>query len=250
MKEILTTIVITLGCSLINFISTKIYNRITGSSKNFLWREKRVDLNLLESSSSFDELKRLTRIVVIDDENSFPVLLFQDEGYSIDKWDNVKDYNKLENGYYDIIVLDIKGVALHISEEDGLGVLENIKRNNPSQIVISYSQHSYDLGKIKFFQLADENIGKPSDYLKIKAIINNLITSKFKPERYINALKQMLQENHVNPKDIEKLNSDLVKAIKSKTTPDWNKSLDFIEHRQDLVRQSISLCKTILKFYK
>ncbi|WP_313803520.1 hypothetical protein [Flavobacterium sp.] len=250
MEEAITTIGITLGCSLINFISTKVYNLATGSSKNFLWKDQKIDLKQLETSSSFEELKRLTRIVVIDDENSFPVQIFQDEGYSIDKWDIVKDYNKLENGYYDIIVLDIKGVAQHISENDGLGVLQSLKKQNPAQIVISYSQHSYDLSKIQFFQLADENIAKPSDYLKIKSIINNLISSKFKSERYISALTHTLQANHVNPKDIEKYNFILAKSIKSKKNPDWDKSLEFIEHRPDLVKQTISLSKTILKFYK
>jgi hypothetical protein len=250
MDEALIGLGVTAAGSLINFLATKVYNFATGSSKNFLWKEDEESLRDFQTSESFDELKRRARIVVIDDENSFPVRLFQDEGYSIDKWDSVKDYSKLENGHFDIIVLDIKGVAQHISEDDGLGVLTNLKNYNPAQIIISYSQHSYDLNKVQFFQRADENIAKPSDYLKIKGIIDNLITSKFKPERYINALTELLRKNNVDNPNAKKLNSDLAKAIKNQRMPNWDKTLEFLKSRPDLFKQIKGLGETILKFYR
>ena len=162
----------------------------------------------------------------------------------------VKDYSKLENGFFDIIILDIKGVAKHISEEDGLGVLISLKKNNPAQIIISYSQHSYDLSKIEFFQLADDNIAKPSDYLKIKSILDNLISTQFKPDRYINTLNQILLKNHIDEKNIKKIKVEIAKAIKTKKAPDWNNSLDFIQNRTQLVKQVKSLGETIIKFFK
>jgi len=203
----------------------------------------------MKSSLDFEELKKRTRILVVDDENSFPINLFEDEGYSIDKWDSVKDYGKLANGAYDIIVLDIQGVAKHISENDGLGVLESLKNNNPAQIVISYSQHSYDLSKIKFFQLADENIAKPSDYLKIKRVIDSLITDHFKPERYIKELNQILFANRINKREIRKLYLNMSKAIKNKTKPNWSSILNFVQDNSEVKRLIINLGNTILKFY-
>lgn len=250
MTEILTGLIIGAGGSVLNFISTKIYNKVTGSSKNFIWFNKDINLKTFKVTDDFDELKKRTRIIVIDDENSFPTKLFKDEGYSIDKWDLVKDYSKLENGFFDIIILDIKGVAKHISEEDGLGVLISLKKNNPAQIIISYSQHSYDLSKIEFFQLADDNIAKPSDYLKIKSILDNLISTQFKPDRYINTLNQILLKNHIDEKNIKKIKVEIAKAIKTKKTPDWNNSLDFIQNRTQLVKQVKSLGETIIKFFK
>lgn len=250
MSEITIGLLVTVGGSLINFIATKIYNYFTGDSKNFIWRNENIDLKSIKVKDEFDELKKRTRIVVIDDEDSFPVKLFENEGYSIDKWDTVKDYGKLENGFYDIIILDIKGVAEHISEEDGLGVLIDLKKNNPAQIIISYSQHSYDLSKVQFFQLADENIAKPSDFLKIKSILDNLISTQFKPERYISALNQALQKNNVEGKEIKKINTAIAKSIKNKKTPDWSLILSFIEDKTELVKQLISLGNTIIKFFK
>lgn len=250
MHEITFGLIIGVGATFINFIATKIYNYFTGSSKNFIWKNNNIDLKNLKMSGEFEELKKRTRIIVIDDEPNFPIALFENEGYSIDKWDNVRDYGKLENGFYDIIVLDIKGVALHISEEDGLGVLISLKKNNPAQIIISYSQHSYDLNKVQFFQLADENITKPSDFLKIKSIIDNLIATQFKPERYINALNQLLIKNNVEEKEIKKINTEIGKSIRNKTNPDWKKILNFIQDKTELVKILISLGETILKFFK
>jgi hypothetical protein len=250
MDEILITILVTIGCSFLNFIATKIYNYFTGDSKNFIWKNKNIDLKSIRVKDEFEELKKRTRIVVIDDEDNFPSKLFENEGYSIDKWDTVRDYGKLENGFYDIIILDIKGVAQHISEEDGLGVLIDLKKNNSAQIIISYSQHSYDLNKVQFFQLADENIAKPSDFLKIKSIIDNLISTQFKPERYINALNQALIKNNVEEKEIKKINTEIAKSIKINKKPDWSIILKFIEDKTELVKQLISLGNTIIKFFK
>lgn len=249
MNEIITGLIIGTGGSIINFASTKIYNKVTGSSKNFIWSNKDINLKNFKISDDFDELKKRTRIIIIDDENSFPTRLFKDEGYSIDKWDNVQDYTKLENGFFDIIILDIKGVALHISEDDGLGVLVNLKKKNPAQIIISYSQHSYDLSKIEFFQLADENIAKPSDFLKIKNILDNIIATKFKPDRYINALDTILKQNHIKDDDIKKIKAEIAKSIKTKKRPDWSRSLNFIQNRNDLYRQIKNLGETIINFF-
>jgi hypothetical protein len=250
MNEILITILVTIGCSFLNFIATNIYNYFTGASKNFIWKNKNIDLKSIRVKDEFEELKKRTRIVVIDDEDNFPSKLFENEGYSIDKWDTVRDYGKLENGFYDIIILDIKGVAQHISEEDGLGVLIDLKKNNSAQIIISYSKHSYDLNKVQFFQLADENIAKPSDFLKIKSIIDNLISTQFKPERYINALNQALIKNNVEENEIKKINTEIAKSIKINKNPDWSIILKFIEDKTELVKQLISLGNTIIKFFK
>ena len=250
MKEILIAIIVGSVGSLINFIAIKIYNSFTGYSKSFLWKNKFKDLKEYKPPIVFEELKKRTRIVVIDDEESFPVKLFQNEGYSIDKWDSVTDYGKLESGFYDIIVLDIKGVAMHMSVDDGLGVLESIKANNPAQIIIAYSQHSFDLSKSKFWELADEKIAKPTDFLKIKGKIDYLIQDEYKPERYIKSLQEILSKNRIESKDIRKFNTKLSKIIAKKEKPNWDEFLDFARNKPDLAKQIIAISNTILKFFQ
>lgn len=223
---------------------------MTGKTRNFFWKNRSNSLKNLQNRIDFEEVKKRIRIVVIDDENGFPLNLFQSDGYAIEKWDSVIDYGKLESGFYDIIVLDIKGVAQHISQEDGLGVIEELKAKNPAQIIIAYSQHSFDLSKSRFWELADEKIAKPSDFLKIKSKIDNLIETKYKPERYINSLHQLLIKSNFKEKDIQILDEKIAAVIKERSKPDWNKMLDFAKGKTETTSQIISIVNTILKFFK
>lgn len=252
MEAILITIIATSGASLLNFVATKIYNAATNSNKSFLWKEKKVDLKNLKSPFDFEEIKKRIRIIVIDDEPGFPLKLFQAEGYAIERWEKIESgtYGKLESGFYDIIILDIKGVANDISQDDGLGVLENIKRKNPSQIIIAFSQHSYDLDKTKFFVQADEYIAKPSDFLSIKNSIDNLVTTKYNPSRYIDSLHQLLISNNVKKSEITKLDTHIYNIAKKGEKADWKGILESSKGNIELIKQVMSLGNTILKFFQ
>jgi len=252
LEPILTTIIATSGASLLNFLATKTYNKVTKSDRTFFWKEKGIELTKLKPSLDFEELKKRIRIVLIDDEKGFPLKLFQAEGYAIEHWEKVVSvsYGKLESGFYDIIILDIKGVAEEISKEDGLGVLENIKKKNPAQIIIAFSQHSYDLDKTKFFMQADEYIAKPSDFLSIKNSIDNLIVTKFNPSRYIESLHQLLKINGLDKKEIKKLDTNIYKTIKKGNSPNWKEIFEFSKTNSDLLKQVITLGNTILKFFQ
>lgn len=128
---------------------------------------------------SFPELKKRTRIVVIDDDpNSFPIEILQKEGYAIEQWLDIQELSKLDDGFYDIIFLDIQGVGLAYSDQEGLGILEHIKQSNPGQIVVAFSGQSFDLSKTKFWNIADDALCKPVQAAKCKQVIDDLIKIK------------------------------------------------------------------------
>ncbi|WP_163714530.1 response regulator [Mangrovibacterium lignilyticum] len=252
MDPILSGIISTSAAGLVNFIAVKLFNYSMGSTRNFLWQKQEIlSFNGKHKTYDFNELKKRIRIVVVDDEeDSFPVKLFQTEGYAIDKWEKVLDYGKLESGFYDIIVLDIQGVAMHISEDDGLGVLESLKSNNPAQIIIAFSQHSYDLSKSRFWELADEKIAKPSDFLKMKKIIDNLIVTKYKPDRYINTLRGVLENKEFKPAERKSIDKLITNTINSGMKPDLEKILSGTNASLELIKQVISISNTIFKFFQ
>ncbi|MBK9590850.1 MAG: hypothetical protein IPO32_04835 [Crocinitomicaceae bacterium] len=68
----------------------KSLNHFYNKNYNFLWKSKHQEIEINRARVDIEELKKRLRIVVIDDEDSFPVKLFQEAGYSIDKWDKVK----------------------------------------------------------------------------------------------------------------------------------------------------------------
>lgn len=250
MEKIIVGLIVAVSSSLINFIATKVYGYITGKSKSFFWKNRYKPITDYKSNLNLDELKKITRIVVIDDDPIFPLQLFVDAGYFIEKWDKVKDYSKLESGFYDIIILDIIGIAEHISKDDGMGVLESIKRTNPSQIIVAFSSHSFDFSKQKFWELADEKIAKPIDFLRIKEVVDNLLLNIFNPQRYFRQIRYVLEKNNIPQKDINMIESKILSCIAKKKFSDCNDIFNPIRENKLLLKQSDSLLITIQKFYK
>ena len=165
------------------------------------------------------ELVQRTRIVVIDDDISgFPLEVLQKQGYSIDHWPDVKDLQKLESGFYDIIILDIVGVGQELDEEmEGAAVLKHLKEINPFQVVVAYSAQSHEPERISFFQLSDQFVPKTTSAINWKEIIDDLMTSKLTVGHFWSALESLLKTKGVSSKQIEKVEKKLISASKSKT---------------------------------
>ncbi|MBM4083665.1 MAG: response regulator [Planctomycetes bacterium] len=173
------------------------------------------------------ELRKRTRILVIDDDpHSFPFDTLRKEGYAIDYWPKVENLRTLEEGQYDVIFLDIQGVAQDYAKEDGLGVLEYLKEKNPSQIVVAFSAHSYDLSKNRFWRLADDSLSKPVEAVKCKQLIDNLIESKRTPAHYWQAIADSLRRQGLAAEDIERVEDKVVRALTRKDRKAIAEALD------------------------
>jgi DNA-binding response OmpR family regulator len=186
---------------------------------SFLRKQKRIESLPFNKTSS--ELKRKTKIVVIDDEEeSFPYKLLQDDGYTIEWWEKVdaQKLNRLENGDFDIIILDIMGVAdRELSNTDGIGVLKRIKNVNKHQIIVAFSGQSYDLSKTEFWRLADDALSKPVTFIQCKEILDSLIRKHINIISYWNAVKAQLVANNTPESNIRKIEKDIVKLLECNT---------------------------------
>jgi CheY-like chemotaxis protein len=212
----------------INLFAVKISNYFSGVARNFFWKRKYPSLQARPWYNELSEIKKKAKIVVIDDERTFPTQLFSDSGYNIVEWEKVRDYEKLEKGEFDIIILDIMGVALEISKDDGLGVLESLKTTNPSQIIVAFSQHSYDLGKSKFWAMSDDKIAKPSDFLSIKSVVDNLLINVFRPERYVQQMHKVLRDAGIEQRIINKIDGVIIESIETNNEINLRKIEEFI----------------------
>jgi CheY-like chemotaxis protein len=171
----------------------------------------------IEPRFNFQIRLRSVRILVIDDDEiSFePFKPLQKEGYHITFWKKIEDLSKLEQGYYDIIILDIRGVGTEWSPKDeGFGILELLKSRNTSQIIVAYSGEAFDFTKKEFYRMADDMIPKASvDPAKCKSIIDNLIITRMSPTKVWNLIKNVLVENKVPSKKIQKMESKVVMIL-------------------------------------
>jgi len=167
------------------------------------WKSKWPDL-------SIDEIRKRARVVVIDDAEFYYHSLFQKDGYTIDKWDDVTDLQKLEAGFYDIILLDIHGVGKTQSSDEGLGIIKHLKRVRPAQIIVAYSNADWPLKYKEFFDLADATLDKRGDYVDFKRKVDELLSARFSLGFYVDRIAEMLGDKAVDP---EKLRSTTQKAI-------------------------------------
>jgi len=164
-----------------------------------------------------DVLRKRTRILVIDDdENSFPFEIMRNEGYALDYWPKIQNLGKLERGEYDIIILDIGGVAQEYTHENGLGILEHLKDVNPAQIVVAFSGQTFDLSKNRFWQMADDSLSKPVDATKCKRTLDNLIENKMTLSHYWGVVVEVLKREQVSDKNIAQLEDKLARALQHK----------------------------------
>lgn len=158
-----------------------------------------------------DQIRRARILVIDDDANAFPTELLKAEGYNIAYWESVKTLAPLESGEYDIIILDLNGIATPAqSGKDGVGILRHIKFYNPSQIVIAYSAKKYDFKEGDFWKLADDFLGKPSPLISCKQKIDELLQNKFNVEHYWNILRGRMVAESVPEKNISKLENLIV----------------------------------------
>ena len=146
-----------------------------------------------------------------DDVSAFPYKLLQKEGYNVTYWKSIENLRDLENGEYDIIVLDIHDIAKpEVSATGGIGILTHIKKYNPAQIIIAYSGQKYDLRNAPFWNIADDYLGKPSSLLDCKQKIDYLLERKFTATYYADVLKALLRQHNVDEKRIRKLENTVV----------------------------------------
>lgn len=104
---------------------------------------------------SLAEIVKRSRILVVDDQD-FPYKeLFERDGYQIEKRNDVERMADLEQGAFDLVLLDLHGVGQTQSTEEGLGLLKHVRTANPAQLVIAYSNADWSLRFQPFFELAD-----------------------------------------------------------------------------------------------
>jgi len=195
---------------------------------------------------SDDEIRKRSRILVIDDQDFTYLPLFKKDNYAVDKWDDVLDLQKLESGYYDVILLDIQGVGKSHSPEQGLGVLKHLKKVNPAQLVIAFSNADWSLKYREFFTLADASLAKNEDYFQFKQTLDRLLTQRFSLHFYVDRICRLAG---TSPSDDPKLRKLAEAAIIHRSTAAFEKYLSTASKQSDGIQLAIkvaSVATTIL----
>ncbi len=194
-----------------------------------------------------EELRKRSRLLVIDDQSFSYVELFQRDGYTIEKWDDVEDLTKLESGYYDIILLDIQGIGREISiKEQGFGVLKHVKKVNPTQIIVAYSNKEWSFKYAEFFDLADSKLAKTDDYVVFKEEIDELLKNKFSLGFYVSKINSLATKYGA---DTQKLESLSKKAIVSKDNSKLENYLKSVIENKEIIQTILQIASVAAQLY-
>ena len=144
------------------------------------------DLNILENkldqrgySQEVRVAIRNARICIIDDriEDLRGVVSgLKNEGFTnIVEVEQVNSIEELLEKRYDLVVLDLRGVAVQISSADGYGVLQHLKSAQPALPVLVLTGSTTPPDKVNVIALADLIRSKPVKALELVSDVEQLL---------------------------------------------------------------------------
>jgi CheY-like chemotaxis protein len=127
---------------------------------NWPWTKR--TLNWSAQPIPREELRRRSRLLVIDDQRPDLIDDLTRSGFAVDYLPDVsrENLNALDHPLYDLILLDFGNVGTTIGSDQGLTILRHIKRVNPAIIVLAYTSKALIADHADFYRIADGVLAK------------------------------------------------------------------------------------------
>jgi hypothetical protein len=134
----------------------------------------------------------MSKLLVIDDQEFDYLPLFQNEGYTVVKWDDVPNLQRLETSEFHVVLLDLKGVGRQFSSAEGAGIIHHIRETNPAQIIIAYTSARHTFAHQHFIDKADYRIPKSEDFAVFKRRVDEGLERRFSEDFYLSRIDELL----------------------------------------------------------
>lgn len=202
---------------------------------------------------------RNSKICIIDDKiDDLKSLIegLRGEGFTnLVEMNRISSVNELIEGEYDLIILDLTGVASEISSEDGIGILAELKRIEPALPVLVVSGATTEPILAKKLSLADSIRAKPVLPADLASDVENLL--KYRKDEFWGALSLLRELRRLNPELNDKLgfyNKIKLRILQYYIQKDLQKSNHKIVHKMlkvgDIVANFGALTLKIVKIAK
>ena len=116
----------------------------------------------------------------------------------------------LEQGAFDVILLDIHGVGQKESKEQGFGLLKHLRASSPAQVVIAYSNADWGLKYQEFFDMADAKLDKRADYVDFKRVVDQQLQRRFTLDFYLERILKVAGTTVSDSGRLRKVSSEAI----------------------------------------
>lgn len=163
----------------------------------------------MSSAPNRSELLRRGRIALLDDAAPEMLADLQRHGLAIDHLPSTDDprFGKLEEGFYDLLLLDYGGVGARFGPDEGLDVLRHLSRVSPALRILAFTSLTFDASKADFFRNVSEVVRKDAGIAStletIERHLGQVLTPAFQFESLIKVLD--LQPVDARVRKVEKL---------------------------------------------
>lgn len=129
-------------------------------------------------------------MLIIDDEEPTLKKDLESRGFAV-TWVADMEQNaqqQIENGLYDLVLLDFAGVGHSMGANEGLAILRHIKRVAPAVIVLSYTSKSLSSSQADFYRLTDGVLPKDTGISESLEKVEQALRQANSPENLWKAL--------------------------------------------------------------
>ncbi|MDT8849467.1 hypothetical protein RN053_03125 [Pantoea dispersa] len=171
--------------------------------------------------------RNLIPIVCIDDQGMQYDQILINHGFNLKVLTDITDIRAVSD--YPIVICDIKGIGKSFgSKFEGGHIIEEIHKNYPEKILISFSGNQFDARYNKFFKLCDYVLTKDIDSDQWVSVLDDTIKKVTTPIAQWKRMRAFLYEKNVSTRKVFELEQEFITAIitKDKSKFATNKTLD------------------------
>lgn len=192
-------------------------NRVTdGRGVGMFILGKCYELEELNTVSPYQVNNRsLVPILCIDDQGLQYEGIIRNHGFNIRVVKDIEDIKSVSD--YPVVICDIKGIGRNFgSPFEGGHIIDEIHKNYPDKILISFSGHQFDARYNKFFNLCDYVLTKDIDSDQWVSILDETIKKVTTPISQWKRMREFLYEQGVSTRKVFELEQEFIQAMISK----------------------------------
>ena len=178
-------------------------------------RNEIADLNAepVLKNYSLPQLKRVTDILIIDDDPFTYEDALKNNEFMIDYKSDIQSLKEVEA--YSVILCDIMGVGKFLqSQYEGAYLVQQIKEKYPHKTVIVYSGNQFTTAYQDYMNYADYTMQKGATLEKWNALLTQIVKDGADPVRQWLKTRNALLDAGLSIIEVAKLEDRYVRAIK------------------------------------